>query len=82
MEVMIIGDTGMPDRFIAADARGGQSMRRLEDGWCEALDRNTFLCTQYAHRPLICEQFEMGGSDCKRTRVNIEDPWMGDQPNR
>lgn len=61
MQVMIIDDTGMPDRFIETDASGVQSMRRLDDGWCEALNRNTFLCGQYAVRPTICREFEMGG---------------------
>ena len=80
MQVMIIDDTGMPDRFIEMDASGIQSMRRLEDGWCEALNRNTFLCDQYAVRPTICREFEMGGADCRSTRVDITEPWMGAEP--
>ena len=58
---MIIDDTGMPERFIETDGSGVQSMRRLDDGWCEALNRNTFLCDQYLVRPTICRQFEIGG---------------------
>lgn len=77
MEVMIIGDTGMPDRFIETDSNGGQSMRRLEDGWCAALNRDTFQCGQYALRPEICREFEMGGSDCQNTRVDVSAPWLG-----
>ena len=78
MQVMILEDTGMPDRFIETDASGAQTMRRLEDGWCVALNRDTFLCGQYAHRPLICREFEMGGADCLQTRVDVSEPWIGD----
>jgi len=80
MQVMIIDDTGMPDRFIESDANGFQSMRRLDDGWCEALDRNTFLCGQYDVRPTICREFEMGGTDCQSTRVDVTSPWLGNEP--
>lgn len=79
MQVMIIGDTGMPDRFIETDASGSQSMLRLDDGWCAALDRNTFLCSQYEVRPTICREFDMGGADCLSTRVDVTAPWMGTQ---
>jgi hypothetical protein len=43
LEVMIISDTGVPDELIARDKWGGEVMDRLEDGWCAALDRSTFL---------------------------------------
>ena len=69
LEVMLITETGVPDRFIATDARGGLSMLRLDDGWCSALDRNTMMCTIYEQRPLICREFEMGGSDCLAARA-------------
>lgn len=64
MEVMLITDTGVPERFVATDQWGGQTMLRLDDGWCAALDRSTMLCTIYEKRPLICREFEMGGRDC------------------
>lgn len=79
MEVMIIGDTGMPDEFIDTGDDGSQSMRRSEDGWCAALDRNTFLCSKYTLRPLICREFEMGGADCQSVRVSSTQPWLGHQ---
>ena len=78
MQVMIIDDTGMPERFIETDNRGVQSMRRLDDGWCEALNRNTFLCDQYNVRPTICRQFEIGSADCRSTKVDVTAPWIGD----
>ena len=68
MEVLLITETGVPDRFVATDQWGGQTMARLDDGWCAALDRNTMRCTIYDKRPLICREFEMGGGDCIKAR--------------
>lgn len=64
MEVMIITDTGVPNRYIKTDKWGGETMARLSDGWCAALDRNTMLCSIYENRPLICREFAMGESEC------------------
>ena len=64
LEVLLITDTGVPDRFIEADQWGGRRMARLDDGWCAALDRNTMMCTIYENRPLICREFEMGEYEC------------------
>ena len=63
-EVLLISDTGVPERFIAEDQWGGLSMARLDDGWCAALDRDTMLCRIYAQRPDICRDFALGGYDC------------------
>lgn len=43
-------------------------MKRLDDGWCAALDRNTLMCSIYANRPLICREFEMGSYECQVER--------------
>ena len=64
LEVLLIGDTGVPERLVAIDRWGGSTMRRLADGWCAALDRGTMLCTIYDRRPGVCRDFEMGGEDC------------------
>jgi Fe-S-cluster containining protein len=64
LEVMIISDTGVPEEFIARDSYGGETMKRLADGWCAALDRETYLCTIYENRPWICREFEMGSYKC------------------
>jgi len=64
LEVMIISDTGVPDEHIARDQWGSQTMLRLDDGWCSALDRNTMMCTIYEKRPWICRSFEMGSDEC------------------
>ncbi len=65
---MLISETGVPERFIETDSWGGQTMARLEDGWCAALDRDTMLCSIYEKRPFICRQFEMGGYECLEER--------------
>ncbi len=65
LEVLLITDTGVPERFIEVDKWGGSTMLRLDDGWCAALDRDTMLCTIYEKRPLICREFAMGSDECK-----------------
>jgi len=64
LEVRLITDTGVPDQFIEINRWGEQSMARLADGWCAALDRDTLRCSIYAQRPLVCREFEMGEYDC------------------
>ncbi len=69
LEVMLMGDDDIPTRYTERDAWGGWIMRRLDDGWCAALDRETMLCTIYQRRPMICDLFEMGGYDCLEERA-------------
>ncbi len=71
LEVMIITDTGVPERHIKTDKWGAETMKRLEDGWCSALDRNTKMCTIYENRPWICREFEMGSYECISERDDI-----------
>lgn len=69
LEVMIISDTGVPEEHIKRDVWGGETMLRLSDGWCSALDRETFMCTIYENRPWICKEFEMASYECKDERA-------------
>ena len=71
LEVMLVTDTGVPQRYIAIDEWGAETMRRLDDGWCAALDRDSMRCTIYAQRPLICREFEMGAPECLEERQGI-----------
>ena len=64
LEVRIVTDTGVPFNFIAYDKWGSEVMKRADDGWCEALDRNTLMCSIYEHRPLVCREFEMASDEC------------------
>jgi len=66
---MIITDTGVPGRHIAVDEFGGETMLSLEDGWCSALDRETFMCSIYQNRPWVCREFEMGSYECRHERA-------------
>lgn len=70
LEVLLLTDTGVPERFIETDEWGGRSMERLADGWCSALDRNTMMCTIYEKRPWVCREFEMGDYECITERNN------------
>jgi uncharacterized protein len=67
-EAMLFGDSHLPAALLVANAQGGLSMARLEDGWCAALDRTSMSCTIYAKRPWICREFEMGGAECLEAR--------------
>ncbi|MBS3803817.1 MAG: YkgJ family cysteine cluster protein [Oleiphilaceae bacterium] len=69
LEVFLITDTGVPDRFIEQSEAGGLVMARLDDGWCAALDRSTMLCTIYEKRPWVCREFEMGSYECRVERA-------------
>ena len=71
LEVMLITDTGVPKQYIAQDRWGGETMLRLDDGWCAALDRETMLCTIYELRPWICREFEMGSDECIDERTEF-----------
>ena len=70
LEVMLITETGVPERYIDIDRWGGSVMARLEDGWCAALDRDTMMCTIYEQRPLICREFEEGEYECLAERAD------------
>jgi Fe-S-cluster containining protein len=68
LEVMLFTDTGVPERFIQTDKWGSETMRRLGDGWCAALNRDTYQCSIYANRPLVCREFEMASDECLTER--------------
>ncbi len=71
LEVLLLGDTGVPERYIDTAEWGGDVMRRLEDGWCVALDRDSMRCTIYANRPQVCRDFELGSAECMDEREGI-----------
>jgi len=69
LEVMIISDTGVPKEHIALDEWGAETMLRLDDGWCSALNRENFMCSIYEKRPWVCREFEMGSYECHIERA-------------
>lgn len=68
LEVMLMGEDQPPLYLTVEDEWGGWVMRRLGDGWCAALDRNTLRCTIYARRPTICRDYPLGDVDCLEER--------------
>jgi uncharacterized protein len=64
LEVMLMGEDDPPVQLTAQDRWGGWVMRRLEDGWCIAVDRETMRCTIYERRPTVCRDYETGASEC------------------
>ncbi|MCI2285766.1 YkgJ family cysteine cluster protein [Colwellia sp. MSW7] len=70
LEARIISDTGVPEHHIDVDEYGNESMLRLDDGRCSALDRNTLMCSIYENRPWVCREFEMGSYECLSERMD------------
>lgn len=69
LEVLLMGDDDIPPELASKDHWGGWVMRRLEDGWCAAVDRQNMRCLIYEQRPAVCREFEMGASDCQAERA-------------
>lgn len=70
LTVYVMSDDPTPTYLIDQDEYGMDVMRRLEDGWCTALDRETMRCSIYSLRPQVCRDFDMGGPDCRQVRAN------------
>lgn len=64
-----MGDDEPPVELTEQDSWGGWVMKRLDDGWCAALDRKTLLCTIYTQRPGICADYQAGEPDCLEQRI-------------
>ncbi|MCW8826673.1 MAG: YkgJ family cysteine cluster protein [Gammaproteobacteria bacterium] len=64
LQVLLIGDNDVPDELTDVSDWGGQVMRRLDDGWCAAVDRSTMRCTIYSKRSQLCRDFEVGSREC------------------
>ncbi|MFZ2855628.1 MAG: YkgJ family cysteine cluster protein [Rhodocyclaceae bacterium] len=73
LEVLLMGDDDVPAHLSTEDRWGGWVMRRLDDGWCAAVDRDTMRCTIYERRPAVCREYEMGGDDCLVERAQAND---------
>ena len=79
LEVMLMGDDDVPVELTVQDRWGGWVMRRLDDGWCAALDRATMKCTIYQQRPGVCRDYQVGAGDCivERSRLLVQKPMSG-----
>lgn len=63
-----MGDDDVPHALTVEDEWGGWVMRRLADGWCTAVDRNTMRCRIYERRPGVCRDYQAGESECLMER--------------
>ncbi len=63
-----MGDDDVPPQYTQFDRWGGEVMKRLNDGWCAALDRATLLCRIYERRPGVCRDFPVGSDECLTER--------------
>ncbi len=77
LEVPCVGVDDIPAHLFAHltehDAAGHRRMRRLDDGWCAALDRNAMNCGIYPYRPLPCREMAVGGDECLAARRALAD---------
>ncbi len=76
LQVLLFDDPDVPPEMVEVSTWGGEVMRRLDDGWCVALDRRTWRCTIYERRPQLCRDYAMGGDECideRRLNHDIND---------
>lgn len=71
LEVMLMGEDDIPSELTVEDKWGGAVMRRLEDGWCEALNRGNMKCSIYDQRPGVCRDYQAGASECIGERSRL-----------
>ena len=70
LQVILMPHDAPPAHLVEVDEHGLDVMRRLDDGWCVALDRDSMRCTIYARRPFVCREFAEGGGDCADVRAD------------
>lgn len=73
LTVVLMPDDDVPEALTAYDSHGLRTMAKREDGWCAALDPDTYRCSIYAARPEICRKYAMGGPSCRDERKK----WYG-----
>jgi Fe-S-cluster containining protein len=75
LTVMLLPGDRVPAWLVVRDEHGAETLAKEEDGWCAALDPNSFRCTIYADRPAVCRKFAMGGPSCRDERRK----WFGNR---
>lgn len=73
LTVVLMPEDHVPTWLIERDESGMETLAKGEDGWCAAVDPNTFGCTIYEDRPTICRKFAMGSPSCRDERHK----WFG-----
>ncbi|MDR3447694.1 MULTISPECIES: YkgJ family cysteine cluster protein [unclassified Dyella] len=65
LTVVLQPDDHVPDHITTYSPEGLHVMKRSEDGWCVALDREHMNCGIYETRPSVCRRFVMNGPYCR-----------------
>lgn len=68
LQVILMPHDAPPAHLVEIEEHGLSVMRRLDDGWCAALDRESLRCTIYALRPQVCRDVATGGAECRVER--------------
>jgi Fe-S-cluster containining protein len=68
LQVILMPGDSPPAHLVEVEEHGLDVMRRLDDGWCVALDRDTMRCTIYELRPQVCRDFATGSRECRAER--------------
>lgn len=68
LQVILMPHDAPPPELVEVDEHGLDVMRRLDDGWCVALDRDTLRCSIYPVRPQVCRDFATGSRECRAER--------------
>ncbi|MCK5882964.1 MAG: YkgJ family cysteine cluster protein [Bacteriovoracaceae bacterium] len=73
LEVQLIDDSDdqVPEEFTTLAEGTYTVMKQGLDGYCDALDRKTMLCTIYQRRPFICREYQEGDYDCMIEREKL-----------
>jgi len=76
LEVRLIDDSDdqVPTRYTQKRDNLYMVMKQGKDGWCEAVDRTTMLCSIYEKRPYLCREYQCGDYDCLVERQKLEHP--------
>ncbi len=70
LPVLLMPDDDPPAHLVVEDAHGLRVLAKGDDGWCVALDRDSFRCTIYSRRPQVCRDFAEGGRECRAERAD------------
>jgi Fe-S-cluster containining protein len=68
LQVILMPHDAPPAHLVEIEEHGLAVMRRLDDGWCVALDRETMRCTIHPQRPQVCRDFATGSAECRGER--------------
>lgn len=69
LPVLLMPEDNPPAELVVTDEHGLTVLAKADDGWCVALDRDSFRCTIYARRPQVCRDFAEGGRECADERA-------------